>query len=107
MLINSMLQPKDKFSRKEQHRSHWIFCKRAHATLMDVLSLYGPEIYDPIWNQFKYFKYVSATKASLEDDEIYSEFDNKELSNYSDFWDYTDTLLNHGSANLDSKVTFT
>lgn len=104
MLVNTILQPKTKFKRKEDQKQHWLHCKRAHATLMDVLSLYGPEIYHPIWNQFKYFKLISTIKANLENDEIYSELDTNELSSYSDFWDYTGTLLNHGSKNLDSKV---
>lgn len=104
MLVNTILQPKAKFKTKEDHKNHWLHCKRAHATLMDVLSLYGPEIYNPMWNQFKYFKLVSSAKAKSEDNEIYSDTDTKELSNYSDFWDYTDTLLNRGSSNLDSKV---
>jgi hypothetical protein len=105
-LVNTILQPKgeEKYAKKEQQRAHWLHCKRAHAILMDVLSLYGPEIYHPVWNQFKYFKLISEKKANIEKDENYSGLDTNELGNYSDFWDFTDKLLNHGTKNLDSKV---
>ncbi|GAA5807825.1 hypothetical protein MFLAVUS_001204 [Mucor flavus] len=102
-LVNTILQPKAKFDRKELQRTHWLHCKRAHAILMDVLSLYGPEIYYPIWNQFKYFKLISSALAKLEDDDNYSELDTLELSKYSDFWDFTNGLLNNGTKNLESK----
>lgn len=105
-MVNTILQPKAKFDRKELQRKHWLHCKRAHAILMDVLSLYGPEIYYPIWNQFKYFKLISSALAKLENDDNYSELDTLELSNYSDFWDFTDGLLNNGTKNLESKVSF-
>lgn len=105
-MVNTILQPKAKFDRKELQRAHWLHCKRAHAILMDVLSLYGPEIYYPIWNQFKYFKLISSALAKLEDDDNYSELDTRELNNYSDFWDFTNGLLNHGTKNLESKVSF-
>jgi hypothetical protein len=103
-LVNTILEPKEKLVKKEQQKEHWLHCKRAHAILMDVLSLYGPEIYHPIWNQFSYFKLVSTQKADLEKDDEYSELDTKQLANYSDFWDFTDRLLNHGTKNLESKV---
>lgn len=103
-LVNTILQPKSKFNRKDQQKKHWLHCKRAHAILMDVLSLYGPEIYYPIWNQFKFFKLISHMNAQLENDDNYSELDTHELNNYSDFWDFTDSLLNSGTKNLESKV---
>lgn len=99
-----ILQPKDNFKKKEQQKEHYLHCKRAHAILMDVLSLYGPGIYNPVWNQFKYFQLVSANKAEMEKDDIYSELDTNQLEKYSDFWEFTDKLLNQGTKNLDSKV---
>ena len=103
-IVNDMLQPKDKFKKKAEQKNHWQHCKRAHAILMDILSLYGPEIFHPLWNEFKYFKLISKKKAILEMDNCYDALDTKMLNNYDDFWHFTDQLLNHGSQNLDSKV---
>ncbi|CAO3620379.1 unnamed protein product [Mucor hiemalis] len=102
-LVNTMLNPKDKFTKKSQQKDHWQHCKRAHAILLDILSLYGPEIFHSLWNQFKFFKLVSDRKANTEVDDAYSELDTKRLTNYSDIWNFTDQLLNHGTKNLDSK----
>ncbi|KAG2230745.1 hypothetical protein INT48_006333 [Thamnidium elegans] len=67
-LVNTILQPKSKFDRKELQRTHWLH-----------------------------------SHAKLENDDNYSELDTHELSNYSDFWDFTNRLLNHGTKNLESK----
>lgn len=99
-----MLCSKEKYTKKTEQKDHWQHCKRAHAILLDILSLYGPEIFHSLWNQFKFFKLISDRKANLELDDVYSELDTKSLANYSDIWNFTDQLLNHGTKNLDSKV---
>lgn len=99
-----MLQSKEKYTKKAEQIDHWQHCKRAHAILLEMLSLYGPELFYPLWNQFKFFKLISDRKANIEMDDNYSELDTKELSKYSDIWNFTDQLINHGTNNLDSKV---
>lgn len=99
-----MLHPKDRYTKKADQKAHWQHCKRAHAILLDILSLYGPEIFHPLWNQFKFFNLVSKRKANTEMDDNYSELDTKELEKFSDFWNFADQVFNHGIQNLESKV---
>jgi hypothetical protein len=103
-LVNFILQPKNKLKKKQELAGHWLHCKRAHAILMDVLNLFGPEIYHPVWNQFRYFELISAKSASNELDDDYDELDTHQLGEYSDFWNYTDRLLNQDAQDIDAKV---
>lgn len=100
-----MLQPKQKFKNKQALKEHWLHCRRAHAILMDVLNLFGPEIYHPVWNQFRYFELISAKSAKKELDDDYDELDTGRLGEYRDFWNYTDRLLSKDNQDLDAKVT--
>ncbi|KAI9473571.1 MAG: hypothetical protein EXX96DRAFT_310502 [Benjaminiella poitrasii] len=102
-LVNLILQPKKKFKRKELLKEHWTHCKRAHALLLEVLYLFGPEIYHPLWNQFRNFEFISTNRALNEIDDDYNALDTNMLREYSDFWGFTNRLLNHGGKDLDSK----
>ncbi|RCH95087.1 hypothetical protein CU097_003569 [Rhizopus azygosporus] len=104
-LINLMLQSKDSFRSKETQVTHWIHCKQAHMLLMDILTLFGPNIYKPVWNEFMYFN-ISCSQQSIEEEDESSHYEllnTKELSHYFDFWDYTDKLLNHSSLTLNDR----
>jgi hypothetical protein len=103
-LINFILQPKIKFKKAQDLTNLWLHCKRAHAILIDVLHLFGPEIYYPVWNQFRYFELISTKSAAKELDDDYDELDTGRLGEYSDFWNYTDRLLNKDIQDLDVKV---
>ncbi|KAI8076691.1 uncharacterized protein B0P05DRAFT_545475 [Gilbertella persicaria] len=102
-LINFILKPKSSFKKIEQLRNHWRHCKRAHAILLDVLTLFGPEIYHPLWNQFKYFELISTKAARREEDDDYDQLDTQELKKYRDFWNFADRLLNREEKDLDAK----
>ncbi|RCH92449.1 hypothetical protein CU098_009551, partial [Rhizopus stolonifer] len=105
-LVNIMLQSKDRFRSRDAQRTHWTQCKQAYTLLIDVLTLFGPAIYNPIWNEFLYFDIPCDAQQNedMEDESSQYELLNiKELSAYRDIWDYIDKTLNESNSYLDSK----
>ncbi|KAI8987415.1 hypothetical protein BDF20DRAFT_904540 [Mycotypha africana] len=102
-LINFILKPKHSFKKKQTLKEHWLHCKRAHAILLDILSVFGPKIFNPMWNQFRYFELISTEEAKAAQDDDYDDLDTEELANYSDFWNFTDRTLNCEAQNLEAK----
>ena len=103
-LVNFILKPKTEFRKLEHLRDHWGHCKRAHAILLDVLALFGPDIFNPLWNQFRYFELVHTKTAVKEQDDDYDQLDTEELKQYRDFWNFTDRLLNREGKDINAKV---
>ncbi|KAG1444110.1 hypothetical protein G6F46_012602 [Rhizopus delemar] len=103
-LINTMLQSKDGFKSRETQRNHWSQCKQAYTLLMDVLTLFGPEMFNPVWNEFAYFKLSSSQSMDMDDESgQYELLNTKELSAYSGFWNYVDKVLNQPSHHLEAR----
>ncbi|KAI8375686.1 hypothetical protein EDC96DRAFT_551476 [Choanephora cucurbitarum] len=102
-LVNFILKPKTEFRKLEHLRDHWGHCKRAHAILLDVLALFGPDIFNPLWNQFRYFELVHTKTAAEEQDDDYDQLDTEELKQYRDFWNFTDRLLNREGKDINAK----
>lgn len=100
--MNIILKSKKGIKKQQHLRQHWLYCKRAHSILIDILYLFGPSIFNRLWNQFRYFNLVSAIDEENDDYEL---LDTKELREYSDFWQFTDNLLNKEAKDLDSKVS--
>ncbi|KAI7900661.1 uncharacterized protein BX663DRAFT_439128 [Cokeromyces recurvatus] len=102
-LVNLILQPKEKLKTKKLLKEHWIYCKRAHAILMDALYLFGTEIYSPLWNQFRNFELIPTKRAQRALDDDYNVLDTNTLREYSDFWGLVNRVLNHGGKDLETK----
>lgn len=100
-VVNIILKSKKKIKKRQLLRQHWLLCKRAHSVLIDILHLFGPGIYNQLWNEFKYFELVAAKDENNDDYEI---LNTKQLAEYRDFWQYTDALLNTEAKDIDSKV---
>lgn len=102
-LINFILQPKDELRNKRKLIGHWLECKRAHAILLDILSLYGPDIYLPVFNEFRSFELISSKDKKHLRDEIYELLDTQRLGEYRDFWNFTDRVLSATATDLETK----
>ncbi|KAG1145648.1 hypothetical protein G6F36_015122 [Rhizopus arrhizus] len=71
---------------------------------MDVLTLFGPEMFNPVWNEFAYFKLSSSQSMDMDDESgQYELLNTKELSAYSGFWNYVDKVLNQPSHHLEAR----
>lgn len=82
---------------------HWLECKQAHAILLDILNLYGPDIFLPVFNEFRSFEIISAKEKKSLRDESYELLDTKRLGEYRDFWNFTDRLLSATTSDLETK----
>ncbi|KAI9262742.1 hypothetical protein BY458DRAFT_514866 [Sporodiniella umbellata] len=105
-LINTMLQSKETFKSREAQRTHWTQCRQAYTLLADVLALFGPSMYNPVWNEFSEFRIDcdAYQNEDMEDESSqYELLDTKQLAAYHDLWGYIDTTLNQANANLESK----
>ncbi|KAL7334182.1 hypothetical protein PS15p_202988 [Mucor circinelloides] len=102
-LINFILQPKDTLRNKRKLIDHWLECKQAHAILLDILNLYGPDIFLPVFNEFRSFEIISAKEKKSLRDESYELLDTKRLGEYRDFWNFTDRLLSATTSDLETK----
>ncbi|KAI8355712.1 hypothetical protein BD560DRAFT_455924 [Blakeslea trispora] len=102
-LVNFILKPRTRFKNLDQLRDHWRHCKRAHAILLDALALFGPEIFNPLWNQFRYFELVPTKIAAKEQDDDYDQLDTEELKHYRDFWNFADRQLGRETKDINAK----
>ena len=99
------MQPKNELKTKRKLTNHWLECKRAHAILLDVLNLYGPDIFLPVFNEFRSFEIISTkAKKDLQDDS-YELLDTKRLAEYRDFWNFVDRLLSLTTCDLEAKCS--
>ncbi|KAF1798531.1 hypothetical protein FB192DRAFT_1391990 [Mucor lusitanicus] len=102
-LINFILKPKEELKDKKKLISHWLECRRAHGILLDILKLHGPDIYLPVFNEFRSFELISSEdKQNLRDDN-YEQLDTQRLGEYRDFWNFTDRLLSATTTDLETK----
>ena len=97
------MKPKDELRTKPKLISHWLECKRAHTILLDVLNLYGPDIYLPVFNEFRSFELIPSKDKKNLKDEIYELLDTERLGEYRDFWNFTDRLLSATTNDLETK----
>ncbi|KAK4516368.1 uncharacterized protein ATC70_011339 [Mucor velutinosus] len=104
-LINFILQPKNELRNKDKLVKHWLECKRAHALLLDILSLYGPDIYLPVFNEFRSFELISSKDKNSLHDDIYELLNTKRLSEYRDFWNFTDRVLSATTTDLETRCS--
>lgn len=102
-LINFILQPKEDLKNQHKMIDHWLECKRAHAILLDILNLYGPDIFLPVFNEFRSFEVVSSRAKRDLQDESYELLDTKQLGEYRDFWNFVDRVLSATTRDLQAK----
>lgn len=104
ILINFMMEKKTKYKTPKLQKKHWIECNRTYGLLKDILYLFGPSIFDEVWDQFRFFRLdrLPKDRSVNEQDEI-SELDSKQLNKYDDLWAYIDHTLNNAINDLEGR----
>ncbi|KAI8642035.1 hypothetical protein BD408DRAFT_417233 [Parasitella parasitica] len=102
-LVNFILKPKNYLKTRPKLTAHWLECKRAHGILLDVLNMYGPDIFLPVFNEFRSFEIISTIEKNNLRDESYELLDTKMLAEYRDFWAFLDRLLSATRKDLETK----